>query len=204
MARTRAIALLVTVAALLGGAFHLWHSGNTQDAGLDQQASAGAGGPAALPVPAASAAARPTPEIRPGIEVRRLAFEHSPRRAGELDSAYQRRARVEDAFERFREETGIPDEKAQALLLLLYDYQQNMGEFHRAWDEASRQGYYIYQTFLYQAEGWRQSIHAEVSEGLRGLLTRDERRAWVHTVEPSNVWLTLRFEPLIHPVPLAE
>lgn len=43
----------------------------------------------------------------------------------ELDSVYERRASVIEAFDRFCEEAGISDDRAQQILMILYDYQEN-------------------------------------------------------------------------------
>jgi hypothetical protein len=111
----------------------------------------------------------------------------------------ERTSDVTDAFDRFRDETGISDERAQELLWLLYDYQ----EAFRAIDAEYESGKPFRddeERDLYlrrHGSEWRM-LAIDTGRKLRDLLEADELRAW-RTFERAGFWILLR-EPLIQPV----
>lgn len=198
MSMKRAVNVAALVAMVVGIAFYLGRQGS-EDGGGGGRSNPASDHAAASPRPdvVVSEPVHPVLAARPNIEAARPDFDRSPRHPHELESVYERRMRVAEAFDRFRAETGISDQKAQALLQLMHDYQENFKVFHREWEQAYRAGDRAHESFLYQAEGWRDAILTEKSERLLALLTGDEWRVWVHTVEQANPWVTMRFQPLI-------
>lgn len=103
------------------------------------------------------------------------------------------RAWFREAFERFRRETDMPDERAQAVLGVLYDYQEN----RRLDDELSWQSFrtrppWEHDAWLDDTMPWRRDISMEAQTRLRALLSSSEYDAWVETMG-SRAWVTLRF-----------
>jgi hypothetical protein len=117
--------------------------------------------------------------------------------ARESDSQYERRLRLITAFDRFREESGISDEKAQAVLALLYDFQGNARHLRKQ---------YLDRTFRDEWEAdykSRENAHTltlmemDAEDTLKEMLTPEELRAWRRTMERAIVWgmLNWPYEP---------
>jgi hypothetical protein len=116
--------------------------------------------------------------------------------AKESDSQYERRAKLIVAFDRFRDESGISDEKAQALLALLYD-----------WQEAAR---HVRKQHLDSESDYkeREALHTlmlielDAFDALEEILTPEEMRPWRRHMESVSVWSLLNWPyepPLIVP-----
>ena len=117
----------------------------------------------------------------------------------ETRGAHERRTRVADAFDRFVEETGMSEERAQELLRLLYGYQERFRAIEAEYegikpfrDERQRD---LYRRKL--GSDWR-LLAIETEQQLRGMLSDDEMRAW-RTFERAGFWTVLR-DPVIQPV----
>ena len=118
----------------------------------------------------------------------------------ETRGAHERRLRLADAFDRFCDETGMSDERAQELLLLLYDYQETTraidAEFERRKPFRDKWQYEYFKRK--NGADWILVRH-EAGLQLRDMLSDDEMRAWDRTMEEAAVWIMLS-EPMIQPV----
>lgn len=151
-----------------------------------REASSGLSGPA-LPVFGA----------QPRVATHQVAFDRADKRADELDSAYERRMRLSDTFERFRRESGIPDHRAQELLRILYDLQENFRIYRQQAEVARALPRWELDRFLYETSQWRWDMQEEANRRLRALLTPAEHRAWRDIVVQANIWFALRYFPML-------
>lgn len=127
-------------------------------------------------------------------------IDRQPRRPDEIPRRYEWRKGVIDAFDELRRRTGISDEKAQAVLLVLYDYQENKSIMRGMFDEASRQGEVAWTNLDADTIELRADILQEARDRLDALLTEEELRVWWRKMEPANVWFHLSFDRYIRPL----
>lgn len=137
-----------------------------------------------------AAGARTPVRPRPALPDRHIVIASPDTGHARTDEA---RAWFRDSFERFRRETGMSDERAQAILAVLYDYQEN----RRLDDELSRQSFrtrppWEHEAWFDDTLPWGRDISMEAQTRLRALLSSSEHDAWVE-IMGSRAWVTLRF-----------
>lgn len=137
----------------------------------------------------------PAPESAgdPSAPVERVDFERRPwDPEKELKEIYETRARLFEMFDRFVEETGMSDERAQALLMLMYDFQETV----RILDEemASQRPYRHRWHFEFllrkKSADWR-TVMFDTDQQLDAMLSPEERKKWWRTLERAGIWLEL-------------
>lgn len=140
---------------------------------------------------------------RPSLPPQRLDLDRRPWvPKKELRERYEWRAKVFEAFDRFVAETGISDEKAQKLLLIMYDYQENNILLHQQIEPLILRGLVRKQeleTWLDDSEVLRTQIRDETRARARSVLTPEEYRAWDRMMIRSNGWLILSDERIVVP-----
>lgn len=160
----------------------------------EDPASIPAAGTARLPASAATS--------KPSLADERLDFDRRPWNPNEeLDTVYERRAIVFKAFDRFVEETGISDRKAQQLMMILYDYQENMRLIHESIMEGSEHlNKWQFEMRLRAASVVRYTTGLEIRDRVEEVLSPEEMRAWRRMVLASDIWLKIAGQPMIAPV----
>jgi hypothetical protein len=203
------IAISVLALALVAAALLFWNSSDDgQDAGHVTVPAQSEPESPMLDRPNPVEHSRERPQLPPPSTPERKAEQSVPvqpvqidRRpfdpARESDSQYERRIRLITAFDRFREESGISEEKARAVLALLYDYQetarnvrkQHLDRTYRdEWEEDYKSRETAHTGTL---------IRLDAREALEEMLTPEELRAWGRIMERAIVWgmLNWPYEP---------
>jgi hypothetical protein len=129
----------------------------------------------------------------PSVPVLRVDFDRRPwDPTKELDTVYQRRVEAAEAFDRFREETGIFDTRAQALLMLMYDFQETVKILNE-----ELHGHFPYRDeweFEYllrkKSADWR-TVMFDTRQQLDAMLSPEELKVWWRTVEETSIWVKL-------------
>lgn len=144
----------------------------------------------------------PATEGSPSEPVERVDFDRRPwDPTQELDTVYERRAGLFEGFDRFREETGISQEKADAIMMLLYDYQETIKVLRKELDDAAP--YRDKWEFEYLR---RKESHAELLvsfdaiDAMDEMLSPEEMRSWTRNLEDINVWGRLSWWPYQKPM----
>jgi hypothetical protein len=188
---------LVAVAA---GAYWFWciSSSNEQDAiSRQKQAPAESARPeAAEAVSVYTHVERPHlpwPARQSGPAVERVDFDRRPwDPTKELKETYEVRAETFEAFDRFREETGMSDERAQALLMLMYDFQETVKILNE--ELHGRFPYRDEWEFEYllrkKSADWR-TVMFDTRQQLDAMLSPEELKVWWDSVEQTSIWLKL-------------
>jgi hypothetical protein len=127
--------------------------------------------------------------------------------AKESDIHYERRSKLAAAFDRFREDSGISDEKAQAVLALLCDHQETARHVRK--QDLDRILYNPYRDeWEFEYKGRETShtltlVELDALDALEEILTPEEMRPWRRHMESIAVWNLLNWPyepPLIVPV----
>jgi hypothetical protein len=146
----------------------------------------------------------PEREAEQSVPVQRVQIDRRPfDPAREFDSQYERRLRLITAFDRFREESGLSDEKAQAVLALLYDVQGNTRHVRK--QHLDRIPYPDEWEQDYKSRETSHSlrlIELDAEDALEEILTPEEMRPWRRHMKPIFVWSLLNWPyepPLIVP-----
>jgi hypothetical protein len=126
------------------------------------------------------------------VELRR-----GPQEYAESDTLYKFRLTFVEYYDRFREASGLSEEKHQKLLEILADAQLNFQEYEREFERAVMAG--PKEATLESWREWKQSqedfmkyavrdlaspIREETREQMKALLSSDEYRAWWDYMEP--------------------
>lgn len=142
------------------------------------------------------------PASRPELPVTRVDFDRRPwNPREELDTHYRRRAKVFEGFDRFLEDTGMSDERAQELLMILYDYQENLIAIEREIDRDLRRGdKWELEWRLHATTPLRIEAGMEAYDRVRAMLSPDERRAWKRRMDDrrTQIWATLLIQAVTY------
>lgn len=112
----------------------------------------------------------------------------------ESEGQYERRSSFIAAFDRFREESGISDEKAQAVLALLYDYQETARNVRK--QHLDRIPYRDEWEFEYMSRDTAHTgmlIRLDARDALEEIFTPEEMRPWRRHLESIAVWNLLNW-----------
>jgi hypothetical protein len=135
----------------------------------------------------------PARQSDPNIPALRVDFDRRPwDPSKELDTVYERRAKVAEAFDRFREETGISDERAQALLMLMYDFQETVKilneELHGRFPYRDE---WEFEYLLRKKSADWSTVMFDTRQQLDAMLSPEELKVWWRTLEETMIWLHL-------------
>jgi hypothetical protein len=135
----------------------------------------------------------PAEQSGPSAPALRVDFDRRPwDPTKELDTVYERRAKAAEAFDRFREETGISDARAQALLMLMYDFQETVKILNE--ELHGRSPYRDEWEFEYllrkKSADWR-TVMFDTDQQLEAMLSPEELKVWWRTLEETMIWLNL-------------
>ena len=132
-----------------------------------------------------------------GKPVERMEFNRSPGDPRkESRESYDLRIALIDAFERFREESGVSDEKAQALLMLMNDFRETEKILSdELWSHAPFRSDGQFEYWLRRKSAAWRWLMWETSEALEDMLTPKELRIWWDTVERESPWIRLKHWP---------
>jgi hypothetical protein len=205
------IAISVLAVALLIVALLLWNrSDDGQGTGQERLPKQSQPESPVLDRPSPGERSRERPQFPPPSTPERKAEQSVPvqidRRpfapARESDSQYERRLRLITAFDRFREESGISEEKAQAVLALLYDYQETARDVRKQHLDRTYRDEWEEEYKSRETAHTGSLIRLDARDALEEILTPEEMRAWRRTMEPATVWGLLNWPyepPLIVP-----
>lgn len=163
---------VIIIIAVAMASFLLLRSESHHDdpvASRSQSADPAQSGPRDEPIRQNPAPTNDAPRLasRPG----KVVIDTSPRRPGEMLVTYKHRVDLARRFDEFVRRSGVTDEQARALLIAMYDYQQN-GE---ALQVELRRDHTI------PTEDWRPLVRASVNDLLavfEATLTREQYEAW--------------------------
>jgi hypothetical protein len=205
------IAISVLAVALVVTALLLWNRSNDgQDTGQQTVPTQSEPESPMLDRPNPGEHSRERPQLPPQSTPERKAEQSVPAQidrrpfdpARESDGQYERRVRLITAFDRFRDESGISEEKAQAVLTLLYDYQETARHVRKQHLDRTYRDKWEADYKSRENSHTLTLIEMDAEDVLEEMLTPEEMRAWRRTMEPAIVWGLLNWPyepPLIVP-----
>ena len=194
----------LALAAIAAALWLLWPSSPSErdEPAVQHEAEpAGRDAARAATVPSHARVERPRLHVPESEEAPRVAIDRRPwDPERETRGAHERRTRIADAFDRFRDETNMSDERAQELLRLLYDYQETFRILNAEFEgHKPFRGDWDFEYWVRKLGADWYLVRYEADEQLRAMLSDDEMRAWRRTMQKAHVWHVLR-DPVILPV----
>lgn len=127
-------------------------------------------------------------------------LDRRPRQRLEVPVYYEWRLRLNAMFDELRRRSGISEEKAHEVLLVLYDYQENRAiynrELYRLLGENNDGA--AATNFSVESAQHNADLLREANMRIAELLSPDEMRAWRHS-KMAAAWYMLGQHQLIHP-----
>jgi hypothetical protein len=119
----------------------------------------------------------------------------------ESKEQYEVRAGLIEGFERFREETGISQERADAILMLLYDYQETIKAIRKQlYDARPYRDKWEFEYLLRKGSHAELLVSYDALDTMAEMLTPEEMRSWNRNLEHINVWWRLSYWPHMPPI----
>lgn len=134
--------------------------------------------------------------------VDRVEFDRRPwDPAKESREIHDLRAEVVEAFDRFVEETGMSEERARAVMMLLYDYQETVKTISKpVFGGMPYRDKWRFEFLLRKTGHDRRLVTYEALEAIEEMLTPDEFKAWKRNLADIQVWWRLSYYPNSPPI----